>query len=167
MSGLEPQHPSQPSRQTGLNQASNPASKEDVASQQHTLAPEPSALASGDTGPLGERDVSASDAAHPFSSEDSNLEGEQMRAPGEGEIAQAVRQGGGGGGGGGGHAQEPSLTADLERKAKEHEAELHRRGERTEKEIEEEENEDWTGKKADVGEALAGREVKVVLAAEE
>ncbi len=93
-----------------------------------------------------------------------------MRMAGEGDVAQAVRQGGGGG-----HAGEESLTSEMDRKTAEHEAELHKRGERTGKEIEEEEKEDWTGKKADVASALGGgRETidegdrpKVVLAPEE
>lgn len=179
MSNLDPSGPSQPTMQTGLNQSNNPAdktaaegqaarttdqsapvdqrSKNDVPST-HDGAAQPSALGSGETGPLKENDLSRSDAAHPYS-EDGNLEGEQMRAPGEGDVAQAVRSGGGGG-----HAQEGDLLSDIDRKAKEHDAELKRRGERTGKEIEEEEKEDWTNKRADVGEALAGS--TVVLAPE-
>ena len=85
-----------------------------------------------------------------------------MRAPGEGEVAEAVKRGGGGG-----HEDAPELGSDMERKREEHDAELKARGERTMEEIEQEEKEDWTGKSADVGEALGGRDVKVVLAAEE
>ena len=183
MSGINPTGPSQPTQQTSLNQASNPASKttdEEQKSHQpnaaatfdrrtaydvpstHTGAPQPSGLGAGDTGPLKERDVSRSDAAHQYS-ENPDLDGEQMRMAGEGEVSHAVKSGGGGG-----HLGEEDLAGDLDRKAREHEAELKRRGERTGKEIEEEENEDWTGKKSevDVSEALAGRGNKVVLAPE-
>jgi hypothetical protein len=74
---------------------------------------------------------------------------------------------------------EKDLASDLGRKADEHdkelrkrrdsEAEMKMREQRSPEEIEEEEKEDWTGKKADVdvGEALGGRKTKVVLAAEE
>ncbi|KAI9880458.1 MAG: hypothetical protein M1823_006732 [Watsoniomyces obsoletus] len=179
MSALDPSAPSQPSQQTGLNQSSNPASKtttEEQTSQQptsstkveqrvpsqHSQPAQPSALGSGDTGPLKERDISRSDAQG--YSEDGNLEGEQMRATGEGEVADAVRRGGGGG-----HAEEMDLGADMERKREEHDDELKKRGQRTMEEIEEEEKEDWTGRKngVDVGEALGGRGTKVVLAPEE
>lgn len=85
-----------------------------------------------------------------------------MRAPGEGEVADAVRSGGGGG-----HLGEESLTKNMEAKAEAHAVELRKRAERTGAEIEEEENEDWTGQKADVGEALSGRGNKVVLAPED
>lgn len=180
MSGLDPSGPSQPTQQSGLNQANNAASKtaaEDQTSRTanasatvdsrtshdvpstHNEAPRPSALGAGDTGPLKVKDVSKSDQ-HPYS-KDGNLEGEQMRAPGEGEVAEAVRSGGGGG-----HLGQDDLVGDLDRKARDHEAELKRRGERTGQEIEEEEHEDWTNKRADVGEALAGRGNKVVLAPE-
>lgn len=84
-----------------------------------------------------------------------------MRAPGEGEVAEAVRTGGGGG-----HAEAESITAGLDSKTEAHKEELHARGQRTGAEIEKEEGEDWTDKTADVGEALAGRDVGVVLAAE-
>lgn len=95
---------------------------------------------------------------------DGDLEGEQMRAPGEGDVADAVRSGGGGG-----HAEQDSLTEDLDEKTKAHKEELHDRGQRTGAEIEEEEQEDWSDKKADIGEALSGpgRDTKIVLAAEQ
>ena len=176
---LDPSGPSQPTMQTGLNQPNNPADKtsaEGQSSQQtdqsapvdhrkahdvpstHDGAARPSALGAGDTGPLKFNDMSKSDEAHPYS-KDGNLEGEQMRAPGEGEVAEAVRKGGGGG-----HAEEGDLMSDIDRKAEEHAAELKKRGERTGEEIEAEEKEDWTDKRADVAEALAGS--KVVLAPE-
>lgn len=179
MSALNPNEPAQPSQQTGLNQPGNPASKttteertartsesgpetdrrtsRDVPST-HDGAAQPSALAAGDTGPLKERDISKSDQ-HPYSK--SELDGEQMRAPGEGEVAEAVKSGGGGG-----HSGQDDLLGDMDRKSEEHEEELKRRGERTGKEIEEENNEDWTNKSANVAEALSGRETKVVLAPE-
>lgn len=115
----------------------------------------PSSRGWGDTGPLKEKDIGQSGKG------DDSLEGEQMRAPGEGEVAEAVRTGGGGG-----HAEEDSLTANLDAKTEEHKQALHARGERTGAEIDEEEKEDWTDKKADVGEALSGRGTKIVLAAE-
>lgn len=187
MSGLDPSGPSQPSQQTGLNQAGNAASKtneeqktsqshSDTASHpidhrethdvpsQHGEAANSWGLGRGDTGPLKEKPIPESDAEN-YAKGDSNLEGEQMRMTGEGDVARAVRQGGGGG-----HAEEESLTQDIDDQAKEHADELHRRGERTGKEIEEEEGEDWTGKKADVAKALGAEEEgrpAVVLAAEE
>lgn len=191
-SSLDPRGPSQPTQQTGLNQAQNAASKtsaeqsaakdtsslssttidrrtpHDVPSE-HGEAAKPGALGSGARGPLTEKSIPLSDAQN-YSKGDSNLEGEQMRMAGEGEVAQAVRSGGGGG-----HGEEPSLTQDMGSKQSEHEEELHRRGQRTGKEIENEENEDWTGKKANIASALGdGRDGHedssrpgVVLAAEE
>ncbi|KPI43198.1 uncharacterized protein AB675_6668 [Cyphellophora attinorum] len=170
MSGLDPSGPSQPTQQQGLNQAGNPADKTSAEGRQHKQATSdvpsthdgearPSALGAGDTGALKEKDISRSDA-HPYS-KDGNLEGEQMRAPGEGDVAEAVRSGGGGG-----HLGQEDLMSDMDRKAKDHELELKKRGERTGKEIEEEEKEDWTNKRADVGEALAATGTPVVLAPE-
>ncbi|EXJ57763.1 uncharacterized protein A1O5_12321 [Cladophialophora psammophila CBS 110553] len=192
MSGLDPHASSQPSQQTGLNQGQNPASKtsqeqsaaRDTSSAQskvidhrsahdvpseHGQAAQPSSLAAGERGALTEKQIPESDAQN-YSKGESNLEGEKMRMPGEGEVARAVRTGGGGGFG-----EEQSLTLNMEKKAADHDRELHRRRERTEKEIEEEEQEDWTGKKADIASALGdGREGRdeasrpaVVLAAEE
>lgn len=189
MSGLDPSGPSQPGQQAGLNQSQNPASKtdreettahdtsnsassvtidhrspHDVPSQ-HGEDARPSALGDGDTGPLKEKHIPESDAQN-YSKGDSNLEGEQMAMAGEGDVARAVRKGGGGG-----HAEEGSLTADIDRQEKEHSQALHERGERTGKEIEEEgEEEDWTNKKADIAEALGVEDEQrpgVVLAAEE
>lgn len=120
-----------------------------------------SSLGRGDTGPLKEKDMSQSDSAHEYS-KDGNLEGEQMRAPGEGEVADAVKSGGGGG-----HKEEASLTENLDAKTEDHKQELHARGQRTGAEIEEEEKEDWSDKKADIGQALGGRGTGIVLAAEQ
>ena len=182
---MDPQEPSQPTQQSGLNQASNPASKTDTESSTskqptnetkidqrsqhdvpstHDSEARPSALGAGDTGPLKERDISDSDNAHPYGDPNkADLEGEQMRAAGEGDVAQAVKQGGGGG-----HAEETGMTEDMDRKKQEHDQELKNRGMRTSQEIEDEEHEDWTGKRGgvDVGEALGGRGNKVVLAPE-
>ncbi|KIX05279.1 uncharacterized protein Z518_06151 [Rhinocladiella mackenziei CBS 650.93] len=192
MSSLDPTAFPRPSQQTDLNQAFNPASKasaekstshdasstspkitdyrspHDVPSQ-HREAARPSALGSGDRGPLTEKLIPESDAQN-YSKSNSNVEGEQMRAPGEGEVANAVRTGGGGG-----YEEQESLTQNFGRKEAGHERELHRRGKRTGKEIEEEANEDWTGKKADIASALGngrdGRDdisrPRIVLAAEE
>ncbi|KIV97821.1 hypothetical protein PV10_01527 [Exophiala mesophila] len=188
MSALDPSGPSQPGQQTGLNQANNPASKtsaEEIKSQDtsatssrtidhrsthdvpssHGEAAQPSALGAGDTGPLKEKSIPESDRQG-YSTGDSNLEGEQMRAPGEGEVVQAVRRGGGGG-----HQDADSLTENLGSKTEEHAQELHKMGEKTGKELEEEqENEDWTGKKADIAQALGQDDQArpgVVLAAED
>ncbi|KAJ9603219.1 hypothetical protein H2200_012514 [Cladophialophora chaetospira] len=192
MSALDPDAPSQPTQQTGLNQAENPASKtskeqstsEDTSSaqsktidhreahdvpQNHGEEANYGSMAAGERGPLTEKSIPGSDAQH-YAEGDSNLEGEQMRMAGEGDVADAVRTGGGGG-----HGEEPSLTQNMEKKVAEHEEELHKRGERTAEEIEEEEKEDWTGKKADIASALnEGRENRdeanrpaMVLAAEE
>ena len=179
---MDPQAPSQPSQQTGLNQAQNPADKtttEQATSQEESsTASAPvdyrqqhdvpsthfdqatsTSLGYGDTGSLKEKDISESKKQNYSESE---LDGEQMRAAGEGDVAQAVKSGGGGG-----HVGEASLTANMDREAEEHTAALHERGQRSGEEIEHEEREDWTGKKADIGEALGGRDTKVVLAAEE
>ena len=117
----------------------------------------------GARGALTERSIPESDKQGYGNSE---LDGEQMRAPGEGDVADAVRRGGGGG-----HAGEEEIGGDLDAKAKEHERALHERGQRTGAEIEAEEKEDWTGKSGgvDLKEALSGegRGTEVVLAAEE
>ena len=87
-----------------------------------------------------------------------------MRAPGEGDVASAVTEKRFGG-----HGEEEGLMQNMDEKTKAHKEALHDRGERTGAEIEEEEKEDWTGKKGDVdvAEALGGRGTAVVLAAEE
>lgn len=166
---------------TGLNQSGNPADKTDkeqsTSEDKSTLGSKEidkrqegdvpsshgeeataSSLGRGDTGPLKEKDIGQSGSG------DGDLEGEQMRAPGEGEVAEAVKNGGGGG-----HAEQDGLLEDLDEKTKAHKDELHARGERTGAEIEEEEQEDWSDRKADIGEALSGpgRDTKIVLAAEQ
>ena len=115
-------------------------------------------------GPSKRKASLQSDAYHNSDPNSAGLEGEQMRAPGEGDVAQAVKQGGGGG-----HKGQGDLMSDMDRKKEEHDQELKNRGMRTSEEIEKEEHEDWTGMKGDVnvGEALGGRETKVVLAPED
>jgi hypothetical protein len=144
---LDPTGPSQPTQQTGLNQAFNPVSKtscESSTSKQsnpsqtidhreehdvpstHSSDAQPSPLGSGDRGPLKERSIPASDAQNYSDSDKGDLEGEQMRAPGEGDVADAVREGGGGG-----HKGQGDFVGDMDRKKEEHEQELKNRGMRT------------------------------------
>ena len=174
-SALDPQGPAQPNLNTAYNQPQNAASKEpaeQATSQQsgsdeitdrrtshdvpstHDSDAQASALGRGDSGPLKEKSIPESDAQN-YSSGDSNLDGEQMRAPGEGEVADAVmrkKQGGKG---------EPGFTEDLESKKQAHLEALEERGET----MEDREKEDWTGKRDDVDlkDALGGRGVGVVL----
>jgi hypothetical protein len=181
---MDPKGPSQPSQQNSYNQPTNPSTQtaseltqshnhfsatapttdhrqpHDVPSSHHSDATA-SSLGRGDTGPLKQRDISASDAQNHSKSE---LEGEQMRASGEGDVASAVT-----GKTFGGHGEESGLTENMEEKTRHHEDALHGRGERTGKDIEEEGSENWTGKKGEVnlGEALGGRGTAVVLAGEE
>lgn len=183
---LDPSAPSQPNQQAGLDQSQNPASKtsdEEIRAEDpsHTAQPpidrrsahdvpsahggDPTAtsLGRGDTGTLAQRDLPASDAQN-YSS-NPNQEGEKMRAPGEGDVAEAVTKGAGKTGAGG---EQESLSQNLEAKAEAHKQALHERGERTGAEIEEEEKEDWTGKKdgVDLERALGGRGIAVVEAPE-
>ena len=183
---MDPSAPSQPNQQTGLDQSQNPASKtsaEQTESRDPSTTSQPpidhrrqndvpsthddsatsSSLGRGDTGALKQKAIPESDAQN--YSEDSNQEGEQMRAPGEGEVADAVMRGGGKTGAGG---EEESLAQNMDAKAEAHKQALHERGERTGAEIEDEEKEDWTGKKSsvDLGRALGGRGTAVVTAPE-
>ena len=177
--GLDPQGPSQPNVNTAYNQRANPASKEPVEEAQsqkpstaqpidyrsghdipstHSGEAQGSALGRGDTGPLRERSIPGSDAQN-YSSGDPNIEGEQMRAPGEGDVASAVmgqKQGGKG---------EPGFTEDLVSKKQAHREALEERGET----MEVREREDWTGKKdaVDLNDALKGRGTGVVLTGDE
>jgi len=181
---MDPQAPSQPSQQTGYNQPSNPSSQTtseksqthgtfstappidhrnpDDAPSTHETDATPSSLGRGDTGPLKAKDISASDAQN--CSSNTELKGEQMRAPGEGDVADAVTKKKFGG-----HGEQQELTENMEEKSKMHKEALHERGQRTEADIEEEGKEDWTGKKGevDVGQALRGRGTAVVLAADD
>ena len=187
---MDPSAPSQPKSQSGLDQSQNPTSKtsaeegkaqdpssvaqppidhrsnHDVPST-HTSDATASSLGRGDDTdtPLKEKPIPESDSQN--YSDNPSLEGEQMRMPGEGDVAQAVTgQGPGGKTGGGG--EEESLTQNMDAKAEAHKQALHERGERTGAEIEEEEKEDWTGKKnsVDLGQALGGRGIAVVAAPE-
>jgi hypothetical protein len=183
---LDPSAPSQPYQQASLDQSQNPASKTSEEEAQardpsHTTQPPidhralhdvPSshdeaatgtALGRGDMGNLTQCDLPESDAQN--YSADPNKEGEQMRAPGEGDVAEAVVRGKGKTGGGG---EQESLGQNMEAKTEAHRQALHERGERTGAEIEEEEKEDWTGRKegVDLGRALGGRGIAVVEAPE-
>jgi hypothetical protein len=190
-SALDPSVPSQPNQQVSLEQPTNPASKtaeEQAIAQDTSQASEPpidhrsqhdvpsshgaeatsSSLGQGDTGALKQKDLPESDAQN--YSEDPSTEGEQMRAPGEGDVADAVMRGGGKTGGGktGGGGEQESLVQNMEAKTQAHKQALHERRERTGAEIEEEKKEDWTGKKnsVDLGRALGGRGIAVVEAPE-
>jgi hypothetical protein len=121
-----------------------------------------SSLGHGDTGSLKEKDIPKSDAQN-YSNEPST-EGEQMRAPGEGNVANAVMNGTGKTGGG----DQKSLLENIDAKTEAHKQALHEREERARAEIEKEKNEDWTGRKnnVDLGRALGGRGMAVVEAPE-
>jgi hypothetical protein len=185
-SALDPSAPSQPNQQSGLDQSKNTASKtseEETKAQDTSSTSEApidhrsqndvlsshgeeatdSSLGRGDTGSLKQRDLPESDAQN--YSEDPNQEGEQMRAPGEGDVADAVTKGTGKTGAGG---EQESLGQNMDAKTEAHKQALHERGERTGAEIEEEEKEDWTGTKrsVDLGQALGGRGIAVVEAPE-
>lgn len=86
-----------------------------------------------------------------------------MHAPGEGDVANAVMGGMSKTGGG----EQASLMENIDAKTEAHKP-LHERGKRTGAEIEEERNEDWTGKKnnVDLWRALGGRGMAVVEAPE-
>ncbi|KAL9619562.1 MAG: hypothetical protein Q9160_005838 [Pyrenula sp. 1 TL-2023] len=185
---MDPTGPSQPPIQTSYNHPSNPlqqtpAERENATRQSpsnapiidrrpasdqsvpstHANPPTSTSLGYGDTGPLKERSDIATDP-ETAAGRDPNLEGEQMRAAGEGDIAKAV-------------TSEASHTfgegqdvgGDLGRKAEEHKAMLHERGQKTPGEIEREEKEDWTGRKGEVDleGALGGRGKGVVLQADD
>ena len=168
---MDPQGPSQPSQQTGVEQSNNPASQ--TSAERNTAAsnttqnnaaptiesrsvpsnrsaadsnPTSTAMGYGDRGPLVERDISASDAQNYGNKPE--LDGEQMAVFAEGDVASAVQ--GKGHDPRAGHAEEESLTENMAAKADAHEEELHNRGKRTGREIEEEEGEDWTGMRGKV-----------------
>ena len=88
-----------------------------------------------------------------------------MRAPGEGDVADAVMGGTSKIGGGG---EQESLMENIDAETEAHKEALHKGGERTRAEIYEEKNEDWTGKKnsVDLRRALGGRGMAVVEALE-
>jgi hypothetical protein len=183
---MDPSAPSQPHQQTSLEQSKNPVSKtsdEQTKAQDASSTSQPpidhrsqhdmpstnsqgatsSSLGHGDTGSLKEKAIPGSDAQN--YSNDSTTEGEQMRPPGEGDVANAVM---GGTGKMGGAGEQESLVGNIDAKTEAHKQALHKRGQRTKAEVEEERNEDWTGKKnsVDVGRALGGRGIAVVEAPE-
>jgi hypothetical protein len=177
---MDPKAPSQPSQQTILEQSKNPidqtSSELDTASNaarkndptvgtrsvpsqrlEEENNPSQTSMGYGERGALKERDISESDQQN--YSNKGDLEGEQMRAPGEGDVADAVQ--GKGTNAGTGHAGQESLTQNMDLKKEAHEEELRKRGERTGKEIEEEEGEDWTGMRGRVDlNAALGRDGK-------
>jgi hypothetical protein len=179
---LDPAAPSQPDQQVSLDQSQNPASKtteeqtqacdpsstaqapidhrtpHDVPSS-HGQAATSSSLGRGHTGALQQKAIPESDAQN--YSADPDKEGEQMRALGEGDVADAVVRKAGGG------REQESLGQNMEAKTEAHRQALHEKGERTGAEIEGE-KEDWTGKKnsVDLGQALGGRGIAVVEAPE-
>jgi hypothetical protein len=183
---MDPSAPSQPNQQTSLEQSKNPASKtseEQTKAQDASSTSQPptdyrsqhdmpstngeeatvSSLGHGDTDSLKEKDTPGPDAQnHP---DDPNMEGEQMRAPGEGDVANAVMGGTSKTGSG---AELESLMENIDAKTEAHKQAFHERGEKTGAEIEEEKNEDWTGKKnnVDLRRALGGRGMAVVEAPE-
>ncbi|KAL9111358.1 MAG: hypothetical protein Q9227_004235 [Pyrenula ochraceoflavens] len=210
---MDPTAPSQPSQQTAYNQPANPSTQTDA--EQHTAASRnnapqidrrqahdvpsrhgatatASSLGYGDTGALKEKDLGESNALNAAEGDfaagrDPNLEGEQMRAPGEGDVANTIRDPQKHT-----YATEGSLTNDMDRKEAEHRRKLHETGRLTAGEMgrtaeigtgsgrageigEEVEvggrdaNEDWTGKKGnvDMESALGGRGKGVVLQAED
>ncbi|KAF1840493.1 uncharacterized protein K460DRAFT_296007 [Cucurbitaria berberidis CBS 394.84] len=135
MSGLDPKGPSQPTqndayttpgnpvesnpteqRQTEYNAADNSASVgQRIPTKQATDA---QGLRNAKFGEgAGIHGAPAGEEAKGRSEEDvgrhNELDGEQMAAPGEGRVANAVRQGGKGQGGGG---EQPDLASDLDRK---------------------------------------------------
>lgn len=177
---MSSQEHSQPAKETSYKESSNPAdstsaeqfagareaaasdntpkvdrrSAHDVEST-HDNPAEPSALGSGDTGPLTEKALPKSTAETVSSSEN---DGEQMRAPGEGEIADAVQNKAEKGGFG----EQESLTRDMDAKKAEHEEKLKKYGLLPERDPEE--REDWSGagKEVDIDAALGGRGPAVV-----
>lgn len=189
---MDPSGPSQPGIDTAYNQKGNPSSKEPaenkIASEPNNAAEidsrgpsdervpstndsdaRPSALGAGDTGDLVEKDIGQSKTQN-FGPSDPNLEGEQMRAPGEGDVADAQsteRKEGMGIAG-----SQGDLAGDMDRKKEQHMEALKEEGKSLPRtaggdEVPEEEN--WTGRKGNVNlsEALGNRGTAVVLAAEE
>ncbi|KAF2132586.1 hypothetical protein P153DRAFT_283788 [Dothidotthia symphoricarpi CBS 119687] len=134
MSGLDPQGPSQPTLNQAYTTPGNPASKDPTEkSESEFNASDNSAIvdkrvptkqasdAQGEANskapgggihgaPAGEE---AKGKTHEDVGRHNELDGEQMAAPGEGRVADAVAKGGKGMGGGG---AEPDLASDLDRK---------------------------------------------------
>ena len=171
-----------PSSSSAEQQAIDHRRPHDVPST-HAANPTPSSLGYGSTGPLTEKPTPASDAQQYSKSE---LDGEQMRAPGEGDVADAVT-----GKKYGGHSEQASLTENIREKSEQHREALHERGIQTQAEMQETAGEragygvldgsaDGTslsspssspstirktaaGGEVDLGKALGGRDAGVVL----
>jgi hypothetical protein len=134
MSGLDPKGPSQPSIDQAYTTPGNPAQKDpqetaqsefnaadNTASVEQRLPTKQATDAQGlrnakfEEG-MGIHGAPAGEEAKGLSHEDvgrhKELDGQQMAAPGEGRVADAVAQGGKGMGGGG---AEPDLASDLDR----------------------------------------------------
>lgn len=172
---MDSKQPSQPPLNTAFKQDDNPAQTTDLeqltgiqaskgsenspqvdrrsahdVESSHTNPPTSTALGAGERGPLVSRPLSNSTAETASSSE---LEGEQMRAPGEGDVADAVKNKADKGGFG----EQKSLTADLDAKKAEHEEKLEKYGLLPQRDT------DWIGsKEVDVQGALGGRGTAVV-----
>lgn len=128
---LNPTGATQPPQSTAYTNPSNPISKDPTESKSTTSAstptstPLPTKQASDASGLLnakygqgkGIHGAPAGEEAKGLGSEDvgrhRELDGEQMAAPGEGKVADAVSKWGEGMGGGG---SQPDLASDLERK---------------------------------------------------
>ncbi|KAJ4372426.1 hypothetical protein N0V83_004200 [Neocucurbitaria cava] len=135
MSGLDPKGPSQPTQDQAYTTPGNPASSNPAEQQQSEFNAAdnsasvdqriPTKQASDEAGlrnakygeGAGIHGAPAGEEGKGYSKEDvgrhNELDGEQMAAPGEGRVADAVRQGGKGQGGGG---EQPDLASDLDRK---------------------------------------------------
>lgn len=134
MSGLSPTGPSQPTQAQAYETPGNPASttpsensaqgvnaSDNSATVDQRIPQKQASDAAGHRNAkfeegAGVHGAPAGEERKGLSSEDvgrhKELDGEQMAAPGEGRVAEAVRKGGEGMGGGG---SEPSLTSDLDR----------------------------------------------------
>ncbi|KAF2013233.1 hypothetical protein BU24DRAFT_452178 [Aaosphaeria arxii CBS 175.79] len=134
MSDLNPTAPSQPTLNQAYTTPSNPVSK--TASESHTASSHPpsghaidqripptQSSSTDDATPSslgrGVRGAGPGEEAKGLSDEDvgrhRELDGEQMAAPGEGRVADAVAGRGGLGGNLGGGGEQPDFVADLDR----------------------------------------------------
>ncbi|KAI4916512.1 hypothetical protein J4E85_010167 [Alternaria conjuncta] len=135
MSGLDPQGPSQPSLDQAYTTPGNPAQKDpkeqvqtefnatdNAATVDQRIPTKQATDAEGlrnakfEEG-MGVHGAPAGEESKGLTHEDvgrhKELDGQQMAAPGEGRVADAVAQGGKGLGGGG---EQPDLASDLDRK---------------------------------------------------
>ncbi|KAF1946263.1 hypothetical protein EJ02DRAFT_394444 [Clathrospora elynae] len=135
MSGLDPKGPSQPTQDQAYTTPGNPAQKDPTEQQQTQFnaadnsasvdqriptkqATDAQGLQNAKFGEgKGTHGAPAGEEAKGLTEEDvgrhNELDGEQMAAPGEGRVADAVAKGGKGMGGGG---EQPDLASDLDRK---------------------------------------------------